>query len=94
MTIELTDPACDKICCNDGLPPQDAGDDGGKEDGEDDEEDAVVAVLEHDERLGLQVGHVDGLPARDDTGMFPHTEPTNVGEQETSPGIVRIRRGL
>ena len=94
MTDELSDPACDKICCNDALSPQDDGDDGGKEDGEKEEEDVVVAVLEHDEGVGLQVGHVDGLPARDDPGMFPHTEPADVGEEKSSPGIVRVGRGL
>ena len=51
---------------------------------EDQEEREVVPVLEHDQLVGGKVVKVDVPPGRDDPGMFPHTEPSNVREQETS----------
>ena len=59
-------------------------DDGRKDEGEDQEECEVVSVLEHDELVGGQVSQLDLPPRRDDTRMFPDTEPANVGEEKTS----------
>ena len=70
--------------CDQWLFPEDVGDDGWEKEGKHREECEVVPVLEHDQLVLAQVCHADGPPSWDNTGMFPHTEPAQVGEEESS----------
>ena len=54
----------------------------------------VMAMLEHEVGVLLEVGHVDGLAGLHDGRVLPHHQPTNVGKEEATVGIVGISHGL
>ena len=63
-----------------GLPPEVAGDGGGEDDVEDGGQEEVVAVLEHDDRVAVEVRQVDLLPLADHLGVLPHQQPADLEE--------------
>ena len=67
----------------DRLHPEQGGHGGGDDEGEGEEEGEVVLVLDHHQRVSLQILHVDGFTSRDHFGMLPHTQPTNMREEES-----------
>lgn len=57
-------------------------------------EDQVVLVLECDDCISIQVRHVQTLSFFFDLGMLPAQKPSNVREEKSSLGIVRIGIGF
>lgn len=51
----------------------------------------TLLVLKHDDFVGLQIGHVDGLVLLLDGRMLLGHQPSHVREEETPFGVVRIR---
>ena len=70
------------------------GHEGRDNEDKDDEEGDVVAVLEHDQGILLQVGHVDSAAGRRHGRVLPHQQPAHVGEEEASVDVVRVGVGL
>jgi hypothetical protein len=50
--------------------------------------------LENDDRVLQNIAHVDGFSAPFDFGMLLAQQPSDVGEKETTAGVVRISVGL
>lgn len=50
----------------------------------------IVFALEHDDSIGLQVGHIDDLTLLDNLWMRCQEQPANVGKEEASLGIMWI----
>lgn len=51
----------------------------------------IVFALEHDNPIGLQVGHIDNLTLLDNLRMRRQKQPANVSKEETPLGIMWIR---
>lgn len=54
----------------------------------------ILLLLEHDDGIRFQVGHIDRLSFFLDHDMFSGHEPTHVGEEEASLGVMGVRVGL
>ena len=76
------------------LAPEQVGNEGGQDEAGHEEALDVVAVLEHEVGVLLEVGHVDGLAGLHDGGVLPNQQPAHVGEEEASVGIVGVGHGL
>ena len=76
------------------LAPEQVGDEGGQDVTGHKEALGVVAMLEHEVGVLLKVGHVDGLAGLHDCRVLPHHQPTHVGKEEATVGIVGISHGL
>ena len=50
----------------------------------------VVAVLEHHNRVFLQVGHIQRLAPAEHVGMLVHQQPADVREPEAALRVVRV----
>lgn len=53
-----------------------------------------ILPLEHDNFVSLQVTELQLLPLLNDVRVFTHQEPTDVGEEEPSDGVVGVGIGL
>ena len=53
---------CHEVSVGEGLPPEQVRNDGGQDEASSEEAEHVVVVLEHEQGVCLQVGHVDRLP--------------------------------
>ena len=62
---------CHEVSVGKGLPPEQVRNDGGEEEAGGEEAEHVVAVLEHEQGVCLQVGHVDRLPGLHHGWVFP-----------------------
>lgn len=73
-----------------GLAPEVPRHQDGDGDRADGEENHKVLLLEHDDRIGLEVPHVDHLPFGHHRRMRRQHDPADVREEEPAVAIVRI----
>lgn len=57
-------------------------------------DDEVVLLLVREDGVAVQIGHVDSLALVLHFRMLLAQEPSDVGEEEASLGVVRVRVGL
>ena len=65
---------CHEVSVGKGLPPEQVRNDGGEDEAGGEEAKHVVAVLEHEQGVGLQVRHVDRLPGLHHGWVLPEKD--------------------
>ena len=65
---------CHEVSVGKRLPPEQVGNDGGEEEAGGEKAEHVVAVLEHEQGVCLQVGHVYRLPGLHHGWVLPEKD--------------------